>query len=112
MSCTTCQPMPTCLEGLSRYSLQDTVYPFVLNCPPGYDCSMGHLVPVDPTASGPGSNVGQIIVSCCNGQEFSADVPATASATDIQTIARRLLESCARVWEFCQPPENEPTGTP
>lgn len=108
MSCNTCQPMPSCLEGLTRYSLQDPVYSFVINCPPGYDCQGARFVrnnPTDPTSPG------HVSIICCDGNEYGTDVPADVTEAQYTAIVQSLVDNCARLWPFCQDPDNEPSGT-
>lgn len=95
--CTTCQPMPACVENVERYSLQDENYPFVLNCPPGYDCS----------------GIGTVYMVCCDGTELLVQLSESLLVTERNRIIQAMMEECARRLAFCAPYNPDPpTGGP
>src|SRR5262245_53939035 len=84
MSCRTCQPTPDCTDTFDRYSLQDDVFFFVGNCPPGFGC-----------------NSGPVTIICCDGEEFFTNIPPDASQTLRNQIISAMVAACARRQMFC-----------
>lgn len=94
--CKTCQPMPACVEDVERYSLQEDNYLFVLNCPPGYDCS----------------RLGTVYMQCCDGTELLVHLSESLLAVERAKIIQAMLEECARRLSFCPPYNPDPPSGP
>lgn len=95
MSCPTCQQI-NCIEqdDTLLYSLEGSLYPFVINCPPGYDCNT--------------SDSFQIV--CC-GELMSVFFPIGASADTKAALINGLIEQCGIRQRYCNeiPPDPPPT---
>lgn len=84
-------PCPTCipldcdsLADTDLYSIEQPLFPFVLECPPGFDCGTGdHFEMV-----------------CC-GQLMSVQFPANATVDDKQTLIQELVNQCGVRMAFC-----------
>lgn len=92
-------PCPTCLtldcfsdEDTNLYSLEQGLFPFVIECPPGFDCN----------------NPDQFNMVCC-GQLLSAQFPPNATIDDKQTIIQALVNQCAVRLSFCGQDNNPDT---
>jgi len=91
-TCVTCQPNDCAeLDPLEIYSLQREVFPFVLSCPPGYDCSAAD----------------QLRVNCCD-QEMAVVFPKGATPSERATLTQALLSQCALAMSFCGTLPNSP----
>lgn len=91
------EPCPTCfpincdgIDDSNLYSLEREIFPFVLNCPPGFDCN-------DPS---------QFNMVCC-GQLLSATFPADATIDDKLAIIAEIVNQCQVRNSFCG---NNPGG--
>src|SRR5512138_291603 len=96
--CPTCIPLDCDLtEDTDLYTLEGSLYPFVLNCPPGFDCGGAE----------------QFSIVCC-GQLLSRTIPPTATADDRTTIIQEVLNECAVRQLYCGDLPTIPTtpGTP
>lgn len=71
-------------EDTNLYSLEQGLFPFVLNCPPGFDCG-------DAT---------QFSMVCC-GQVLSAQFPPNATVDDKQTIIQGIVNQCGVRQLYC-----------
>lgn len=85
------QPCPTCLpldcfsdEDVNLYSIESPLFPFVIECPPGFDCS----------------NPDSFQMVCC-GQVLSAQFPPNATVDDKQTIIQGIVNQCGVRMAFC-----------
>lgn len=83
--CPICIPLDCALtEDTNLYSLEQGLFPFVLNCPPGFDCG-------DAT---------QFSMVCC-GQVLSAQFPPNATVDDKQTIIQGIVNQCGVRQLYC-----------
>lgn len=73
-----------CPNPLDSYTLQGPEFPFVVNCPPGYDCD---------TAD-------SIHMVCC-GQELADVFPSGATQAQRNSITQALIAKCRQFNEFC-----------
>lgn len=91
MSCRSCSPVLDCdpLGDFQLYALNGELFPFVLNCPPGFSCS----------------NPQEFRITCC-GQVLAASVQPGASSADAAIILSNLLQQCALKTAACQDPNN------
>lgn len=90
-TCKECSPMPVCLEDLDRYSLQDEVFGFVLNCPPGFYCGSSN----------------RITIIACDGTLLRTTFASNSTAEERQHIIQGMLEEYARRLPFCDPPPTD-----
>lgn len=92
--CPTCIPLDCVLtDDPSLYTLQGELFPFVLNCPPGFDCS----------------GAGTLQVVCC-GQLISVAFPAGATVDEKQVLIAQALNDCYVRNLYCgQNTPNTPT---
>lgn len=86
-----CDPCPVidcpADDPFALYTLQEETFPFVLNCPPGYDCA-----PV------PGSDISMV---CCDDFMVTRTLP-TALTQDIYTsILTGMIQECQTHQPFC-----------
>ena len=84
-------PCPTCFPidcgnaaDTGLYALEGTIYPFVLDCPPGYNCG---------TAT-------SFNILCC-GQLISGQFPPNAGVSQKLAIIQELINQCAVRQSFC-----------
>ncbi len=77
-------PCPTCLpldcfaaDDTDLYSIEGPIYPFVFECPPGYDCS----------------NAETFNMVCC-GQLLSTTLPPTATQQEKQELIQVVVNQC------------------
>lgn len=84
------------------YSLEGSVFPFVLNCPPGFDCN----------------SATSYSMVCC-GQLLSVQFPANATISDKLLLIGGVVRECANRSVFCggvppnlPPPNRPPTDPP
>lgn len=83
--CPTCQAViASCPDDDSLYSIQSSIFPFVFECPAGYDCG----------------NSTSFNMVCC-GTLFSVDFPANASADDKTTLIQGIVNQCAVLLSAC-----------
>lgn len=98
MSCPTCQQV-NCedVPDVNLYSLESQVFPFVLNCPPGYDCN----------------NASGFSIVCC-GQLLSVAFDTGESLEDKLAAIQKVLADCANRQAYCgelnpvPPPPDQP----
>jgi hypothetical protein len=93
--CRGCLPLD-CYVGdpYSIYSIDGTLYPFVLNCPPGFDCSQAQIVSIN----------------CC-GTTTSVSVSG-APPDQRATLINQMIQDCIRKLPFCSTPGPPPPGPP
>ena len=84
-------PCPTCLQLIcsdtadtALYSIEASLFPFVLNCPPGFDCG----------------GADSFNMLCC-GQLLSVTFPPGASADQKTTLIQGLVNQCATILPLC-----------
>lgn len=84
-------PCPICLtldcfsdEDTNLYSIESPLFPFVIECPQGFDCS----------------NPDSFQMVCC-GQVLSAQFPPNATVDDKQTIIQGIVNQCGVRMAFC-----------
>jgi hypothetical protein len=84
-------PCPTCQQLIcddtadtALYSIEASLFPFVLNCPPGFDCG--------------GSDGFKML--CC-GQLVSVTFPAGATADQKTTLIQGVVNECAAILPLC-----------
>lgn len=97
--CPTCFPV-TCDVGAddSLYNFQQSAFPFVLNCPPGFSCG----------------DAGSFRMVCC-GQEISVDFPPNATVSQKTLLIQQVVNQCNARLALCgQQPGclNPPCDTP
>lgn len=74
------------------YSLDAEIFPFVLNCPPGYSCKPP-VNPPDPGCPTCPPQPGTLTMTCC-GQDISVSVPVGISASDYLILINQLVQKC------------------
>jgi hypothetical protein len=82
--CPTCQTIECTDPTDFLYSLESNIFPFVINCPPGFSCQ-GHTY---------------FNIICC-GQLLSTTWQAGASVGTITATINALLSQCAVLQQFC-----------
>lgn len=100
--CPICQPIICdAPDDTALYSLEQSLFPFVLNCPPGFDCG--------------GS--GGFNMVCC-GQLLSVSFPPGATADEKTALIQGIVNQCAAILPLCgqgqgcqNPPCNPPPPT-
>lgn len=85
LPCPTCLPLD-CVSVADEdlYSIESGLFPFVLNCPPGFDCN------------GPGT----FSIVCC-GSVLSTIFPPNATIDDRTVLIQEVLNQCAVRNTFC-----------
>src|SRR5579863_1020747 len=93
-------PCPTCFpiecdpgNDAGLYSLEGAVFPYVLNCPPGFNCN----------------NPSNFYMVCCN-QIVSVSIPPGASVAQQLALIGSVVSECASILPFCG--QAPPPGTP
>lgn len=93
-------PCPACLpidceliEDTNLYTLEGSIFPFVTNCPPGFDCG-------DAT---------NFRIMCC-GNLLVGTYPPNATADDKITVIQDILNQCAVYLNLCN--QNTPCPNP
>lgn len=96
------QPCPSCLpldcdlrNDWDLYSIESPLYPFVLNCPVGFDC-------------GSSDNLQML---CC-GQLLSVQFPPNATVEERAVITQSLINQCGVRQLYCGDLPQLPPGTP
>ena len=92
--CVNCTPAIECrdTDPIDYYSLEGPTFRFVINCPPGYDCS--HST--------------EVHIICCE-RELVAVFPPGATPTQRLAIVNDLVSRCNLALEFCGgPPPEDP----
>ena len=83
--CPTCQALiADCIEDTALYSLESSIFPFVFQCPSGFDCG-------DSTS---------FRMVCC-GQQFSVDFPPGIDEDTKQTVIQSIVNQCAAILPTC-----------
>lgn len=83
--CPTCLPLDcTSVSDEDLYSIESGLFPFVLNCPPGFDCN------------GPGT----FSIVCC-GSVLSTTFPPNATIDDRTVLIQEVLNQCAVRNTYC-----------
>jgi hypothetical protein len=95
MSCRTCQPLPDCTDSFDHYSLQDDVFFFVGNCPPGFSCNSSSVV----------------TMLCCDGTQLTVTLPPDATVTFRKLVIQAMVTEAGRRMLFCDNPPTSPGGT-
>ena len=94
------QPCPTCLpldcDSLADselYSIEQSLFPFVLECPPGFNCNTSDRFQME----------------CC-GQVLSVEFPPNATVDDKRTLIQDIVNQCGVRMAFCGGgiPQNPP----
>src|SRR5678815_4630826 len=85
LPCIPCAEPQVCLEGLDRYSLQDDVYGFVFNCPPGQFCGRNNF----------------LFVLCCDGNQIRVDFTIGMSQATRDRLITNAVTECERRRAFC-----------
>src|SRR4029077_16013617 len=85
MSCPTCQALiADCVSDEALYSIESSIFPFVFQCPEGFDCGLA-----DPFK-----------MTCC-GQLFSVDFPVGIDPDTKQSIIQSIVNQCAAILPTC-----------
>ena len=83
--CPTCQALVAdCPDDSSLYSIESSIFPFVFNCPPGYDCG----------------NADGFKMVCC-GTLLSVDFPPNATADQKTSLIQGVVNECAALLPAC-----------
>lgn len=92
-------PCPVCQgidcfdqEDTDLYSIESPTFPFVLNCPSGYDCNSSD----------------SINMICC-GQVLSSPLPPSLTADQRNLIITSIVNQCQSRNSFCNVPPGNPT---
>jgi len=94
--CRTCIPAPcdALVDDDERlYSLDRILFPFVLNCPAGFDCSRAQ----------------RVSITCC-GNDYTVSLPSSLSASGRLRAITQMINKCALANAACPTPV--PTGNP
>lgn len=85
------------VEDTDLYSLESDLFPWVLDCPPGYDCQLAT----------------QFNIVCC-GQLLSTAIPVAADLETRLSLIRDVLKQCYVRDLYCSanPPPNQPPILP
>lgn len=86
--CPTCLPLDcTSVADEDLYSIESGLFPFVLNCPPGFDCG----------------GAGTFSIVCC-GQVLSTTFSPSATSDDREVLIQEVLNACAVRNAYCDTP--------
>lgn len=93
--CPICQSFLCDEVGDDIYSLDGPIYPWVVFCPPGYDCHLS----------------GQLSIYCCE-ELLSVTWPINMNPNQVDALIAQMLNNCAVRNQFCSGTINPPSNPP